>query len=246
MSIKSKIAKEINNLIDESQPIIEFLQGKSEDKKYSFHMNYQSWYSKALKVVEVLAIDRYAEFKSFYEIDPKRKSLGYGTYVIQDYIKAVAPSSHRLPDFDTENEALTCMYNQYTILVSLISRIDSILTDIETTLLYELQEDELSSAKQVMKVNLRASGAICGVIIEGHLQKIAKNHKLTFRKKNPTISDLNELLKGNGIYDTVNWRKISYLGDIRNICTHKKDINPTKEQVIELIEGTNWLMKTIN
>jgi len=246
MSKKSEIAKEIKNLIDEAQPIIEYLQGKTEDEKYSFHMNYQPWYTKAIRVVEVLAPDRYSEFKSFYEIDPKRKSLGYGTYVIQDYIKGVAPSYHRLPDFDTQNQALTCMYNQYAIIVSLISRIDSILTDIETTLLSELQEDELSSAKQVMKVSLRASGAICGVIIEGHLQKIAKNHKLTFRKKNPTISDLNKLLKSNGIYDIVKWRKISYLGDIRNICSHKKDIEPTKDQIIELFEGTNWVMKTIN
>lgn len=246
MSIKSKIAKEVNNLINEAKPIIEYLQGKSKDDTYSFHLNYQSWYSKALKVVEILASDRYTEFKSFYEIDPKRKSLGYGTYVIQDYIKNVAPSSYHYSDFDAKDQALTCMYNQYTILVSLISRIDNVLADIETTLLTELQEDELSSAKQVMKVSLRASGAICGVIIEGHLQKVANNHKLAMKKKNPAISDLNELLKSNEIYDTVSWRKISYLGDIRNICTHKKDINPTQEQILELIEGTNWLIKTIN
>ncbi|WP_418603384.1 hypothetical protein [Hwangdonia sp.] len=244
MKIKTEIKKEVSELIDEANLILEFLQAESKEEGFSFHMKYQSWYSKALKVVEILASDRYNEFKSFYEIDPKRKTLGYGTYVIQDYIKNVSPRGYS--NFDADKQVLICFYNQYTILISLASRIDNILSNIESTLLSEIQEDELSSAKQVMKVSLRASGAICGVIIEGHLQMVAKNHNLTIRKKNPTISNLNELLKEKEIYDVTHWRKISYLGDIRNICSHKKDIEPTKEQILELIEGTNWLMKTIN
>jgi len=39
--------------------------------------------------------------------------------------------------------------------------------------------------------------------------------------------------------------KISYLGDIRNICAHKKDVEPTKEQVEELINGVNWVTKNV-
>jgi hypothetical protein len=120
-----------------------------------------------------------------------------------------------------------------------------LLSDIETTLLSEIQEDELSSARQIMKISLRASGAICGVIIESHLQKVCKNQNIKIRKKNPGISDLNELLKQEKSYETTTWRKISYLADIRNICSHKKDQEPTKDQVLELIDGTNWLIKNI-
>ena len=58
---------------------------KPESKKEaSFTFDYQKWYSKALPVVRRLAGDRYDEFKHYYEPDPKRKSLGYGTYVIHD------------------------------------------------------------------------------------------------------------------------------------------------------------------
>ena len=45
--------------------------------------------------------------------------------------------------------------------------------------------------------------------------------------------------------DTSAWRKISYLADLRNLCSHKKEVEPTKEQVAALLDGTEWLMKTV-
>ena len=66
---------------------------------------------------------------------------------------------------------------------------------------------------------------------------------MKIKKKNPTINDLNEPLKNAGIFELATWRKIAYLADIRNNCAHKKDSEPTKEQVLELIEGANWLIK---
>ena len=86
-----------------------------ESKDKQFHYDYQSWYTKALKAVASLASDRHVEFRSYYEVDPKRKSLGYGTYVIQDYLKGVAPSRYQHEDFDTRAEVLKCFLNQLTI-----------------------------------------------------------------------------------------------------------------------------------
>ena len=78
--------------------------------------------------MEILAPDRYQEFKSYYEIDPKRKSLGYGTYVIQDFFKGVAPAAHRYPNFDTRSQTVKNTFNQLTIVHALSERIDSVLT----------------------------------------------------------------------------------------------------------------------
>jgi hypothetical protein len=41
------------------------------------------------------------------------------------------------------------------------------------------------------------------------------------------------------------WRKVQYLGDIRNLCSHQKDTEPTEEQVKELIDGVNAVIKNI-
>jgi hypothetical protein len=68
---------------------------------------------------------------------------------------------------------------------------------------------------------------------------------MTVTKKTPTISDLNELLKSHSAIEISQWRHISMLADIRNICAHSKDIEPTSEQVGDLIDGTVKVLKTI-
>ena len=64
------------------------------------------------------------------------------------------------------------------------------------------------------------------------------------KKKNPTIADFNDALKDNA-YDVVEWRRIQRLGDIRNLCDHSKDREPTKDEVEELISGTERTIKTV-
>ena len=225
MDSKANISNEVTALHNEGAHIAQSFQ---KDENQNFRYEYQRWYTRALRVVNVLAPDRYAEFKSFYEIDPKRKTLGYGTYVIQDYLRNVAPNRQTHPDFSVHEQVVLCFLNQLTIFRSLLDRTDSVLASIDGQLLSELQDAELETARQLININIRASGSLSGVVIENHLQKVAKNHGITIRKKNPTISDLNDPLKNEGVLDTPTWRKIAYLADIRNICSHKKDVEPTK------------------
>jgi len=64
-------------------------------------------------------------------------------------------------------------------------------------------------------------------------------------KKNPVINDYSELLKANNVVDVATWRNIQRLADIRNMCDHHKNVEPTKENIEELIEGTDKMLKTI-
>ena len=91
---------------------------------------------------------------------------------------------------------------------------------------------------------LRAAGAICGVIIEKHFAQVCNSRSIVLKKKDPTISDYNDAFK-DSIYDTIEWRRIQRLGDIRNLCDHNKGREPTKEEVEELIAGTDRVIKTI-
>ncbi|MCJ7812556.1 hypothetical protein MUP95_04455, partial [bacterium] len=109
----------------------------------------------------------------------------------------------------------------------------------------ELQDSELNAAVQLKKISKRAAGALAGVVLERHLQRIAENHKIVIRKKSPTISDLNDPLKQEGVYDVPTWRKIQLLADIRNLCSHQKESEPTDEQVDELISGVNSVIKSV-
>lgn len=226
---------------------LELAASFQKNKQYeSFGFEYQAWYSKASKVVESLAPDRIAEFRGYYQADPKRKMLGYGTYVIQDFMKNVKPGHWQLQDFDSHQQTLICFFNQLAIYRAISLRADSILGDIEAALYANLQDDEIEVAKKLAKINLRAAGALVGVVIEGHLQKVASSHRVKLAKKNPTIADLNEPLKAASIIDIPTWRRISFLADIRNLCSHKKEREPTENEVDELIKGAEWVSKNVS
>lgn len=242
MTKREAIHKELNSLYKTGAALAVAFQ-KNEEKQ--FHYDYQTWYTIALKAVSSLAADRYAEFRSYYEVDPKRKSMGYGTYVIQDYLKGVAPGSYALQNFDTRAEVIKCFLNQLAIVNAINGRVDSVLSNIEGELYAELQDNEITTSRQLVKISPRAAGSLVGVLIEGHLQKVAVAHSVKIAKKNPTIADLNDPLKAASVIDTPAWRKISFLADLRNLCSHKKDSDPTKEQVEELIQGAEWLTKNV-
>jgi len=245
MSARDEIKAELDKLVQEQDSLLN-LTTKNEDI-LAFGTQYQNWYTRALRIVKALAPDRLAEFIAYYEIYPKRKSFSSGTYAIQDYImgKGARVDWQDKPLWDTHNAVAIRFLNQVQILTALNTRIDSVLADVTGVLFAELQDHELDSAQQLLKVSVRAAGALAGVVLERHLQQVAQNHGVTIRKKAPTISDLNDPLKQAGIYDTPTWRKIQLLGDLRNLCSHQKGSDPTKVQVDELITGVNGIVKTV-
>ena len=80
MSKREIIRKELAVLYEEGANLAVAFQKEAAKQ---FQYDYQRWYTKALKAVSSVAPDRLHEFRSYYEVDPKRKTLGYGTYVIQ-------------------------------------------------------------------------------------------------------------------------------------------------------------------
>ena len=245
MDTAKEIKNELATLLGEYQKLIEL--ASDTKNTLSFGMKYQAWYTRALKIVEALAPDRLDEFKGYYLIDPKRKVTDAGNYVIQDYIKAIGARKDLYGKelWDCNNLVAIRVYNQVQILSSLSARIDSVIADVTGHLFAELQDGELSAAQQLVKVNFRAAGALARVVLERHLQRVAFNHGVSVSKKNPTIADLNDPLKQKGIYGVPTWRKIQLLADIRNICSHQKSDEPSEDQVIELIEGVNTVIKSV-
>jgi hypothetical protein len=64
-------------------------------------------------------------------------------------------------------------------------------------------------------------------------------------KKNPGISDFNDLLKSEGVIDVPVWRFIQHLADLRNLCDHSRKPDPTEAQVTDLIDGVKRVIKTV-
>jgi hypothetical protein len=81
-------------------------------------------------------------------------------------------------------------------------------------------------------------------VAEKHLEEVCHNHNVAV-KKNPTMSTLNDALKDKDVIDVPEWRFIQRLGDLRNLCDHNRKREPTEEEVLELIDGVDKIMKTV-
>lgn len=239
--------------------IIRDMENKGElDKEYKeykkkiegcFEREYQKWYTEAHAVVWQIIPHRIEEFEELYRGTGKRKALAYSTYSIQDWINGVRSATIPFSGEKYFNDfaAMAMKFKtQLNILQSANSRFESSLLDIGQVLRSDLFDSELDAARELLRNGfLRGAGAIAGVVLERHLGQMCKNHKLTMRKKNPSISDWNDLLKNNNLNDIPTWRFIQRLGDIRNLCDHNKDRDPMKEEVAELIDGTEKMIKTL-
>lgn len=213
-----------------------------------FKEDYQVWYSEALALIKQVLPERVKDFTSFYECPRGRKAITIQNYVIRDYLQGFKiTQSHDSSVIAPANPAVYEFYQQLSIVKAAKLALDSSLINLTTILQADLFDSEVESARELKKAGfLRASGAICGVVVEKHLKQMCANRQIVIRKTKPTLSDLNELLKKNDVISTVEWRFIQRLFDIRNICCHDSEHEPTKQNLDDLLDGTSKILKTLH
>lgn len=213
----------------------------------SFAEKYQVWYSEAIAVVKLILPDRLPDFVRYYEKTKGRKDISHESYVIADNLDGLRVTRGYAKEKVVGPEAAIPKFRQQlNILKSARRKFESSLFDIQQLVQADLFDSELDAAKELNKKGFaRGAGAIAGVVLEKHLRSVCDNHGLTTRKKSPSINDFNQLLKDSDIIEIKDWRFIQRLGDLRNLCDHNKDTEPTKEDVEELIVGTDKVIKRI-
>ena len=219
------------------------------DKVPDFRLDYQTWYSEALALIRQILPDRLEDFKSYFECARARKEITFQNYMIRDYLQGlqvtrgsgierevVVDGSAAIPEF----------HQQLSIVKAARATLESSLLDLTAILQADLFDSEVESAMALAKAgHLRAAGAICGVVIEKHLKQICANRGVKPRRRNPTISDFNQLLKDEDIISVPDWRFIQHLTDIWNICGHAKGREPSKQEIEDIVAGTARILKTI-
>jgi len=259
MTAESNVAKfkdELKALIDTGELLrlrlaLDFQIVDADDKKKlremrlpNFKEEYERWYSVSTQVVKQVLPERLDDFIRQYK-DSKRKETSHLTYGISDYMvnlkvtrgyETIVDGQAAFPKFE----------QQLNILKSVQARFESSVFDILEILQADLFDNELDAAQELHKKGfLRAAGAISGVVLEKHLAHICNKHSLKTQKKAPSVNDFNQMLKDNGTIDTTMWRFIQRLGDIRNLCDHNKDRDPSKEEVNDLMSGTRKVVSTL-
>jgi len=165
--------------------------------------------------------------------------------MVRDYLQGlritrsgevIVDGSAAIPDF----------MQQLNLVKAAKEALESTLLDLKAVLQADLFDSEIETAAALLKAGyLRAAGAVCGVVIEKHLLHICDVHSVIVRKRNPSISELSQLLRNAGVTTIPQWRFIQHLADIRNICDHAKEREPNKEEISDLVAGSKKVLKTI-
>ena len=207
-----------------------------------FEAEYQIWYSEAIALIRQLLPGREADFRAYYEKPKSRKSVTSENYTIEDYLAGLIVGGQ-------SSRPIAVVYRfrqQIGIVEAMRRRFHSSLFDIRQLVQADLFDSELDAATELVRSGFtRAAGAMAGVVLERHLKEVCLNHKVTIRKKRPQIGDLNDGLKKAEVIEVAQWRLIQHLGDLRNLCDHDRAVEPTAEEVTDLIEGVAKVTKTI-
>ena len=211
----------------------------------SFKDDYQSWYSEATALIRQLLPERLADFTRYYEKPKSRKAVTRENYTIEDYLQGVFVGLSMNPVVG-QGVAIPRFRQQLSLVKAVSKRFESSLFDIRQLAQADLFDSELDAAKELAKNGFnRAAGVVAGVVLERHLKEVSGNHGITIRKRAPAISDLNDTLKNENVIAIPDWRSIQHLGDLRNLCGHDKDSEPTRDKVNDLISGVAKVTKTI-
>ena len=137
-------------------------------------------------------------------------------------------------------------FNQQLIIVKSVKvSFESSLFKIRQLAQADLFDSELDAARELAKNKFaRAAGAVAGVVLERHLKEVCANHSIKVREK-PKISVLNDDLKAANVIDFPQWRFIQHLGDLRHLCAHDREKEPTADQIEDLLAGVEKVTMTI-
>lgn len=239
--------QEIKNIQPELLKTIKGIEAVDNIKEGPIHQQYQNWYSKCIGVVRSLMPERLQEFVSCYEPDSKRKVTQWDTYTIKDYLLGMVVTRGFERVFEPFGVFTSKMQLQITIIHALYETFDRRLANIEGVLQADLFGSELEASSALAKSgHFRAAGALAGVILEAQLKNYSNNKGIKISKKDPTISDFNQALKDADIFDTPTWRRMQHLGDIRNLCVHSKEREPTKDEIQDLVSGVRKYVAELN
>lgn len=199
---------------------------------------YQHWYSSAKTILDKNQPSRTTEFEYAYSPNKikDKDDLGVKQLIGQRYVTKA--EQFRLIDL---------IDAQFDIIAAVPSHLKFSMYDVELTAYAVLVDDEIIAANHLLKNGfIRPAGALAGVILERHLKNLLRKHMPPIKyKEKDTLAALNGLCK-EIIYDLITWRKVEHLGDIRNLCDHDKEREPTKDEVAELINGVSAMLKTYN
>lgn len=215
---------------------------------------YEAWYSQALPLVKLVLPAREQDFRSIYRHSSSDEFNTSGSSITQLLNSAIEQvieenedgESVVVGDYGLHSDFILLARRHGAILRTAERIAPTVLADLEIALRLDLFESNLETASELLRAKqIRAAGAMAGVVLEKHLKTVCERRAIQLPRKDAVISEMNDALRTNGIYDVIMWRLIQRLADIRNYCAHSKDREPTAEEVADLIAGAQRVIMDV-
>lgn len=234
-AILQKVKAKVDELVREGDALLGFLSDRGNrlwdrigyDR---FLGQYHPWYSACLALTEANMPSRAEEMRRAHQGEKGHKGLRDGVLKVK---------SVGLGSLDTDTGDL--LHHHVTHIKGIVSSIpsymESSLYSVELAVAERFVGDLLAEAEYLLKAShVRAAGAVAGVLLERHLKTLCDRHvpPISYTAK-AAIAKVNDLLRDGNVYDLTQWRKVQWMGDIRNKCDHAGTDDPRHEDVADLI-----------
>ncbi|MFC2172123.1 hypothetical protein ACFLU6_05765 [Acidobacteriota bacterium] len=193
-----------------------------------FVQEYHRWYASCLAMVERNMPSRKTEVTRQHDGGKGTDGKALADFFKRDYFT-----------FSDQQIIARGLRHLQAVVGSVPDYVRTTLHDLELAVAQVYVSDQLSEARKLLAhSHVRAAGAIAGVLVERHLKLLCDRQQppIKYPPKTATINRLNELLRNGGVYDVAQWRKVQWMGDVRNKCDHAEPTEPRKEDVGDLIE----------
>lgn len=218
--------------------------------KGTFERRYQPWYSEAAALIRQLLPERHVEFVELYQFDSGNGVTTVANYSIRDWLRGVRISTAPRARHGNELHDLATVSNRFTLQLAILRaasrRFESGLFDIWRSVQADVLNSELQTARSLAERGFpRAAGAVAGVVLVKHLGDLAQSHSVSVPEACAEIAALGDVLKEENVIDMNSWQDVRRLGDIRRLCDHVRERDPTPEEVEELISGVERITRTV-
>lgn len=219
--------------------------------KGTFERRYQAWFSEAAALIRQLLPERHAEFVELYRSEGGDPVTTVASYCIRDWLRGVRISAGRHTRREEDDlHNLATVSNRFTLQLAILRatsrRFESGLFDIWRSVQSDMLSSELRTARALAEHGFpRAAGAVAGVVLVKHLGELAQSHDVEVPAACAEISTLGDALKKEEVIDMKAWQDVRRLGDIRRLCDHVRERDPTAEEVEELISGVERITRTV-
>jgi hypothetical protein len=231
-------------LIKPSQKQIKSLIKEMEDLKFEgperlafphLTIKYEIWYTKALRVVQLLVPERLEDFVSAYKKE-NSDGVSYSSYTIQDYLLGIKGNHSPKAELNPELLFQRLILRQVGILSSALQ--DKPVPEETPGSLpeVELYNRELDKAQKLFGMGKKLpAGIIAGVILESYLKWLWKKRNLRIDANQYSLREINDFLLRFESYQHSTAFRIKELISLAESCLDPQKKNPSKSEIEDLI-----------